>query len=101
HRGREPPRGRGRGEGDAPPGGGAGEGLMRRKTLLIGDDDESARVALQDYLEQRGYQVEEAVSCQAALASFRSSRPDAAILDYSLPDGTALDLMPRLKALDS
>jgi DNA-binding NtrC family response regulator len=74
---------------------------MSRQKLLIVDDDESARFALHEYLEQRGYEVEEAVSCQAALTAFRSSHPDAAILDYSLPDGTALDLMPRLKALDS
>jgi DNA-binding NtrC family response regulator len=27
-------------------------------------------------------------------------RPDAAIIDYLLPDGTALNLLPRLKAID-
>jgi DNA-binding NtrC family response regulator len=74
---------------------------VKRERLLVVDDDESARFALHDYLEQRGYEVEEAVSCQAGLAAFRAARPDAAILDYSLPDGTALELMPRLKALDS
>ncbi len=69
--------------------------------MLVVDDDESARFVLRDYLEQRGYEVEVAITCQAAQAAFRSSRPDVAILDYSLPDGTALDLMPRLKALDA
>jgi DNA-binding NtrC family response regulator len=27
-------------------------------------------------------------------------RPEAAVIDYLLPDGTALDLLPRLKAID-
>jgi len=27
-------------------------------------------------------------------------RPDAAVIDYLLPDGTALDLLPRMKAID-
>jgi DNA-binding NtrC family response regulator len=74
---------------------------VSRQRLLIVDDDESARFALHEFLEQRGYAVEETVTCEAGLAAFRSSRPDAAILDYSLPDGTALELMPRLKALDA
>jgi DNA-binding NtrC family response regulator len=74
---------------------------VSRPRLLIVDDDESVRFALHEFLEQHGCVVEEAVNCQAAAAAFRASRPDAAILDYSLPDGTALDLMKRLKALDA
>jgi DNA-binding NtrC family response regulator len=74
---------------------------MSRKRLLIVDDDQSSRFVLRECFEQRGYEVEEALSCQAALSAFRAARPDAAILDYSLPDGTALELMPRLKALDT
>jgi DNA-binding NtrC family response regulator len=31
---------------------------------------------------------------------FRTSRPDAAIVDYMLPDGHALDLLPRLRDID-
>src|SRR5207302_1404353 len=31
---------------------------------------------------------------------FRHARPDAAVLDYRLEDGNALDLLPRLKAID-
>ena len=32
--------------------------------------------------------------------NFRTSRPDIVIADYMLPDGTALDLLPRLKEID-
>ncbi|MET0553089.1 MAG: sigma-54 dependent transcriptional regulator [Vicinamibacteria bacterium] len=73
---------------------------MARRLLLLVDDDPSSRFALREYFELRGFEVAEADSLRAALASFQASRPDAAILDHSLPDGTALDLLPRLRALD-
>jgi DNA-binding NtrC family response regulator len=73
---------------------------MSRNTVLLVDDEPSVRFGMRDFLEASGYAVEEAQSCQEAQAAFRSGRPDVAVLDYSLPDGTALDLLPRLKALD-
>ena len=73
---------------------------MARRRLLLVDDDPSSRFALREYFELRGFDVDEADSLRAALASFQASRPDAAVLDHSLPDGTALDLLPRLRALD-
>ena len=73
---------------------------MSRNTVLLVDDEPAVRFGMRDYLEASGYAVQEAPSCQEAQAAFRSGRPDVAVLDYSLPDGTALDLLPRLKALD-
>jgi DNA-binding NtrC family response regulator len=74
---------------------------VSRKRVLVVDDDPSGRFALRDYLEQEGHEVDEASTCKGAVAAFSTSPPDAAILDYSLPDGNALDLMPRLRALDA
>jgi DNA-binding NtrC family response regulator len=73
---------------------------MARRRLLLVDDDPSGRFALREYFELRGFEVDEADSLRAALLSFQARRPDAAVLDHSLPDGTALDLLPRLRALD-
>jgi DNA-binding NtrC family response regulator len=74
---------------------------MPKRRLLVVDDDPSGRFALREYFELRGFEVHEAVSLRAALEAFQAARPDAAVLDYALPDGTALDLMPRLRALDA
>ena len=52
------------------------------------------------FLEAKGYEVEEAETCEAAQEMFRTTRPDAAILDYRLTDGNAVDLLPKLKALE-
>jgi DNA-binding NtrC family response regulator len=70
---------------------------MSKKRILIGEDDSSIRFALSEFLQSIDYQVTEANTCEAIRQSFRTSSPDAAILDYSLPDGTAMDLLPFLK----
>lgn len=68
---------------------------------MVVDDESGVRFGIRDFLEQQGYEVEEAESCQDAQHLFRSSRPDIVIADYMLPDGTALDLLPRLKEIDA
>jgi DNA-binding NtrC family response regulator len=71
-----------------------------RHRVLIAEDDPGIRLAIKDFLETRGYDVEEADTCEATEALFRDSRPDVAVLDYLLTDGNTLDLLPRLKAID-
>lgn len=68
---------------------------------MVVDDESGVRFGIRDFLEQHGYEIEEADSCQDAQHIFRTSRPDIVIADYMLPDGTALDLLPRLKEIDS
>jgi DNA-binding NtrC family response regulator len=72
---------------------------MKYKIMIV-DDEEELRCLLRDFLERLGYEVEEADSVQSAPSVFRSSQPDAAILDYRLCDGNGLDLFPRLKEID-
>jgi DNA-binding NtrC family response regulator len=74
---------------------------MARNRVLVVDDEAAVRFGIRDFLEQQGYEIEEAESCQDARHLFRTSRPDIIIADYMLPDGTALDLLPRLKEIDS
>lgn len=73
--------------------------MARNKILLI-EDEAGIRFGIQNFLEAHGYDVNYADNCREAPDLFRSSRPDAVILDYALPDGNALDLLPRLKEID-
>jgi DNA-binding NtrC family response regulator len=73
---------------------------MARNKILIVDDESGVRFGIRDFLEQQAFEVEEADSCADAQHLFRTSRPDIVIADYMLPDGTALDLIPRLKEID-
>ncbi|MCA1577794.1 MAG: sigma-54 dependent transcriptional regulator [Acidobacteria bacterium] len=74
---------------------------MSRNKVLVVDDESGVRFGIRDFLEQHGYEIDEAESCEDAQHIFRTSRPDIVIADYMLPDGTALDLLPRLKEIDS
>lgn len=74
---------------------------MARNRILIVDDEPGVRFGICDFLEQHNYQMEEAGSCEEAWRVFSTSRPDIVIADYMLPDGTALDLLPRLREVDS
>jgi len=68
--------------------------------ILIVDDEPGIRFGVRDFLESDGLEVEEADSVAAGERAVREGHPDAVILDHMLPDGTALDLLPRLRELD-
>ena len=68
--------------------------------ILVIDDEASIRFGLRDFLQSKGYDVDEAENCARAEDRFRNAPPDVALLDHRLPDGTALDLLPRLRAID-
>jgi DNA-binding NtrC family response regulator len=73
--------------------------FVRRRILLV-EDDEELRYAYATHLTANGFVVEEAGDVAAARKSFEATRPDIAILDYRLPDGTAFDLVSRFKELE-
>lgn len=73
---------------------------MGRERILVVDDEAGVRLGIRRFLEAKGYRVQEADSCRGAEDAFRSDPPDAAILDFVLPDGNGIDLVPRLKKLE-
>ena len=73
---------------------------MTKPKILIVDDEDRIRFAVRDFLELQDYEVVEADTCVRAEEVCRDARPDAAVLDYGLPDGNALELLPRLKTID-
>ena len=75
------------------------EPTLKPKILLV-DDEPSVRAPIRRYLEGKGYEVKEAPTIASGEAAFRDDRPDLAVLDFELPDGTALDLIPRLQETD-
>jgi len=74
--------------------------FVSRRILLVEDDDE-LRYAYAAHLTANGFQVEEAGDLAAARKGFAATRPDVAVVDFRLPDGTALDLLPKFKELES
>ena len=74
---------------------------MARNRVLLVEDDRGIRFGIRNFLVGRDFDVDEAETLKAGEELFRAGRPDVAILDYSLPDGNALDVLPRLKAADA
>lgn len=74
---------------------------MAKPKILVVDDDEIILFAIRDYLELHGYLVDEAETCAEAEIRYRAEVYDAVTLDYSLPDGNAIDLLPKLKTIDA
>lgn len=70
---------------------------MEGSRILIVDDDPTIRSQLRHLLEVDRCEVQDAASLAAARAAFVDFRPEVVLLDYELPDGTALDLLPFLK----
>ena len=73
---------------------------MAGSRLLIVDDDQLTRDAITAYFMRAGYEVVGVGSVAECIEQFDLIRPDVAILDYFLKDGTALELIPRLKQSD-
>ncbi|HEY0143413.1 MAG TPA: sigma-54 dependent transcriptional regulator [Thermoanaerobaculia bacterium] len=71
-----------------------------KKHLMVVDDDRTICFAIRDYFEQTGFDVTTVPTMAEAQIAFRSRRPDVAVIDYELPDGDALQLLERIRAID-
>jgi PAS domain S-box-containing protein len=68
-------------------------------SVLVVDDDADTRANLSDILELDGYRIDTAATIAEALDRSDWCAYLAIILDRKLPDGTAEELLPRLRVL--
>ena len=71
---------------------------MSGRRVLVIDDDDAIRTVVREALRREGYQVKTAGSLAAAAAALAEAPPDLIVTDVALPDGDALDALPRLRA---
>jgi len=69
-------------------------------TLLLLEDDPLIRTFLADNLTADGYEVLVASTLEDAMRELEFKRPDLAIVDLKLPDGSGLELVRRVRAAD-
>lgn len=69
-------------------------------SLLLLEDDPVIRLFLADNLTADGYDVLVADTVGEAVRLLERSRPDLAVFDVHLPDGSGLDLLRRVRASD-
>jgi two-component system NtrC family response regulator len=71
---------------------------MEFRTLIV-DDEETYALSLKRLLQRRGVTADVAGSFAAGLDRAQKGRYELVILDYMLPDGNGLDLIPPIRAL--
>ena len=72
---------------------------MSQNRILVVDSDPIIRSGICNFLGANGYLVAEAANCRDAQVQFQHFRPDAAVVDFSLPNGDAPQLLRHIKAL--
>ena len=72
---------------------------MPKPKILLIEDDPAVRHGMAAFLRANDLDVDESETCQRATELFRGGGYDVVVADYSLPDGTSLDLLPQFKRL--
>lgn len=72
--------------------------MAKAKILLI-EDDPAVRHGMAAFLRANDLEVDETETCRAALERFKEVGHDVVVADYSLPDGTSLDILAQVKKL--
>ncbi len=68
-----------------------------KRRILVVDDEPSILDSVATSLRYEGYEVEEAATGQAAIASARKRPPDLIVLDIMLPDVDGLEVTRQLR----
>lgn len=68
--------------------------------ILIVDDEPSFCKMLRRFLEQRGYEVVQALNGDDAVSIYDKEWPDAVLLDIKMPGKCGLETLGELKAID-
>ncbi len=68
--------------------------------VLIADDDPRVREGLVAIVEGLGHATDSAATGRQAVDRATDGRPDVVLLDHAMPDGTGLEVLPELVALE-
>ncbi|MEJ2688832.1 MAG: response regulator [Deltaproteobacteria bacterium] len=71
------------------------------KKILIIDDEESIHLLYREEFEEEGYEVHSALSGEEALEKVALINPDLVILDINMPGMNGIDVLRRLKEMNS
>ena len=69
----------------------------RSAHILVAEDDKSVRLVVQQALARQGYTIQSSGTAAGLWKLIESGRGDVLISDIALPDGDALDLLPRIQ----
>ena len=70
-------------------------------TILVVDDEDGIRQALDRFLTRQGYRVAQAPDAAAALAALDQAHPLAMLCDIRMPNMSGVELLPKALAVDT
>jgi two-component system response regulator (stage 0 sporulation protein F) len=73
---------------------------LKKKKILIVDDQYGIRVLLDEVFRKEGYQTYQAANGKQALALAEQNEPDLVILDMKIPGMDGLEILKRIKVLN-
>jgi DNA-binding NtrC family response regulator len=71
-----------------------------RTTVLVVDDEDGIRQALERFLGRLGYHVATAANASEALARLATDHPQAMLCDIRMPETSGVELLPKVLAED-
>lgn len=74
-----------------------GRGAVEARRVLLVEDDEHVGEGLRDLLMYEGFETTWVRDIASAIEQARTSRPDVAIIDVNLSDGSGVQLIPILR----
>jgi len=72
-----------------------------RTTVLVVDDEDGIRQALERFLTRLGYRVSLAADADQALERLAADHPEAMLCDIRMPHTTGVELLPKALAQDA
>ena len=79
----------------------ARKNMSDEKKILIVDDDKDIVKIVTTMLEGRGWDVTAAYNGREALDMVNASRPDIILLDIMMPEMNGIEVLKRIKKMDS
>ena len=76
------------------------EPVTERTTVLVVDDEEGIRKALERFLTRLGYQVATAANATEALERLAADHPQTMLCDIRMPATSGVELLPKVLAQD-
>jgi signal transduction histidine kinase len=73
---------------------------MKEKILIV-DDDANIREGVGDILDASGYETAQAATGAEAVAKVAKASFDVILMDYNLTDGTGIDAIKQIRALNA
>jgi CheY-like chemotaxis protein len=73
--------------------------VKEKPSLVVADDHFAARIALQDILSEKGYNVDVVSNGYSLLSYLKKKRPKVIILDLMMPEKSGLSILSTIRSI--